>query len=115
MKQRCDNDNNPKYPRYGGRGITYDPRWSGFEDFYADMKDGYQEGLTIDRKDNDGNYTKDNCRWISGSDNSSRSKLKKVYKLKKVPKIRRYSGFLNESAIFPVKNMINPEVKAKAA
>ncbi|RLA64408.1 MAG: hypothetical protein DRQ78_06085 [Epsilonproteobacteria bacterium] len=83
MKQRCDNDNNPKYPRYGGRGITYDPRWSEFENFYTDMKDGYKNGLTIDRKDNDGNYTKDNCRWISGSENSSRSKLKKVYKLKK--------------------------------
>ncbi len=84
MKQRCDNPKNEKYPRYGGRGITYDPKWKTFEGFWEDMAEGYNDILTIDRKDNDGNYTKDNCRWISGPDNSGRSKLKKVYKLKKV-------------------------------
>ena len=38
MKNRCDNPNAVNYAHYGGRGITYDPRWRDFRTFYADMK-----------------------------------------------------------------------------
>jgi hypothetical protein len=65
MKYRCDNPNRESYPNYGGRGITYDPRWKDFMTFYADVKDIYVEGLSIDRIDNDGNYTKDNVRFAT--------------------------------------------------
>lgn len=64
MKSRCGNPNNPAYPHYGGRGIAVCERWQKFENFLADM--GMPPpGMTIDREDNDGNYEKNNCRWIS--------------------------------------------------
>lgn len=68
MKQRCDYEKNKDYPRYGGRGIIYDPRWDKFTEFYKDMGDPPKdimtgERLSLDREDNNGNYTKANCKW----------------------------------------------------
>lgn len=63
MKTRCDNPENKYYPYYGGRGITYCEKWKTFEGFWEDMKDGYSDNLTINRRDNDGNYCKENCSW----------------------------------------------------
>jgi hypothetical protein len=63
FKSRCNNTNNPRYKTYGGRGITYDPNWGKFENFYNDMIGTYKPGLTLDRRENDGNYNKDNCQW----------------------------------------------------
>ncbi len=64
MKRRCSNPKLKSWKNYGGRGISYDPRWEKFEDFLADMGEP-AEGQTLDREDNDGNYCKDNCRWVS--------------------------------------------------
>ena len=64
MVQRCANPNNPSYPRYGGRGITVCDRWLSFAEFLADMGER-PPGLTLERRNNDGSYEKDNCAWAS--------------------------------------------------
>lgn len=64
MKGRCNRESNKDYARYGGRGITYCARWEHFENFLADMGEK-PEGLELDRKDNDGDYCIENCRWTT--------------------------------------------------
>lgn len=64
MKARCSNPNSTGYENYAGRGITYDPDWKHFVNFAEDMGLPPFEGATLDRINNDGNYTKANCRWV---------------------------------------------------
>ncbi len=65
MKQRCYDPNKDNYHRYGARGIKVCDEWlNNFEQFYKDMGD-CPEGLTIERKDCNGNYCKENCVWDS--------------------------------------------------
>lgn len=70
MKTRCDNPNAINYARYGGRGIHYDDAWKKFVPFWKDMQEGYADGLTLDRIDSDGQYCKQNCRWITPKEQS---------------------------------------------
>jgi hypothetical protein len=69
---RCENPNDEAYPRYGGRGISISPPWrQNFESFrdWA-LANGYEKTLTIDRRDNDGNYEPGNCRWATYAEQS---------------------------------------------
>ena len=70
MKARCNNPNTTNYEIYGGRGITYDPSWENFLNFYADMKDTFEEMLELDRIDVNKNYSKENCRWVTHNENN---------------------------------------------
>lgn len=78
MKQRVSNPKSYSYKNYGGRGITMDPRWEDFENFYADMGDPPSELHTLDRRENDLGYTKANCRWAT-QEEQSKNKRTSVY------------------------------------
>jgi len=68
MIRRCHSETHERFKDYGGRGITVCARWrSSFYAFLVDMGDR-PDGLTLDRRDNDGNYEPSNCRWATLSE-----------------------------------------------
>lgn len=80
MKQRCYNHRHKSYPDYGGRGIRVCDEWrDDFQKFHDwCIINGYKKGYDLDRRDNDGNYEPDNCRFVTrevSSRNTRRNKM----------------------------------------
>lgn len=81
MKKRCSNPNVWNYKNYGGRGIKVCDEWINSFECFRDWayKNGYDEKLTIDRKDNNGNYEPGNCKWSTHKEQVANSRRVKLY------------------------------------
>ena len=121
MKSRCLNKRHTAYKNYGDRGITICPEWTESYIIFRDwsLNNGYNDSLTINRKNNDGNYEPNNCNWATAKENNRnqrRTKLtqQKVSKIKELHNTGYYTQKelamqynVNESTI---SNIINNKI-----
>lgn len=79
IHQRCDNPHNTAYHNYGGRGIVMCSQWRESYPCFREWayQNGYEEGLQIDRINNDGNYEPSNCRFVSPTTNAQNRRVQK--------------------------------------
>lgn len=84
VKSRCYNKNNKRYKDYGGRGIAVCSEWKdNFQAFYDwAINNGYNDSLTIDRIDVNGNYEPSNCRWVTPKQQARNRRSNRNYTIK---------------------------------
>lgn len=81
MKYRCYNKKSLNYDNYGGRGIIVSGEWKDdFIQFYKDIGERPSKKHSIDRLDNDGDYTKDNCKWATQKEQCRNKRNNLTYK-----------------------------------
>lgn len=80
MKSRCSNPKDPNFKNYGARGIKVSDDWQTFENFYRDMGDIPFQSAHLDRIDNNGPYSKENCRWVTAKQNCRNKRNNKIFK-----------------------------------
>lgn len=115
MINRCKHPNNPRYHDYGGRGITYDPRWRYFSAFLEDMGEKPFPEYSIERINNSGNYCKENCMWalIDVQASNKRNNIHVFYKGDKMTlkQCAKVSGKIYTTLCYQIKQFrkINPK------
>ena len=78
MKARCYNKNRKEYVNYGGRGITVCKDWHLYINFkHWALNNGYSPNLELDRIDVNGNYSPENCRFVTHSENNLNKRKRK--------------------------------------
>lgn len=79
MKDRCQREANPRFSDYGGRGIAVCDEWQTFEPFYKwAMANGYSDNLSIDRRDNNGDYCPENCWWATDIEQANNTRVNRL-------------------------------------
>ena len=92
IRQRCYNPENKAYKLYGGRGIKVCGRWmESFYNFLEDMGEPVSNKLSIDRIDNDGDYTPKNCRWATQKEQCNNQRIHYYLNCKKLAEVSGYS------------------------
>lgn len=80
--QRCNNPNSKAFKDYGGRGVYVCQRWASFENFYSDMGKRPSKYHSIDRIDNNGPYSAENCRWATQSEQNRNKRTNRIVKVR---------------------------------
>lgn len=82
LRQRCNNPNDKDYMNYGGRGIKVCKEWDNDSAAFIhwSLKNGYADNLSIDRKDPNGDYCPDNCRWATSTEQARNKRIHKSNK-----------------------------------
>jgi hypothetical protein len=87
MKSRCQNPNHSSYYKYGGRGIKVCDKWETFPPFLEDMGKR-PKGYSLDRIDNDGDYTPENCKWSTPKEQARNGRHNRFYTIDGITKSR---------------------------
>ena len=109
MQSRCYNPNDKRYKDWGGRGIKICNEWVENIDSFVSwaISNGYQNGLTIDRIDNNGDYSPDNCRWVTLAENNQNRRSSIFYTYN--GKTQNLQQWCNEYGIS--RSMVNKRLK----
>jgi hypothetical protein len=110
MMARCNNPKNPKYARYGGRGISVCSRWHNVENFVKDLVNK-PEGKSLDRIDNDGNYCPENVRWASPTEQARNRPQASIPQWKRDEAIKMYLSSGSPKLVAEALNMNASSVK----
>lgn len=124
MNLRCNKEKNKDYKDYGERGITVCEEWKDFLQFKEwSINSGYQENLTIDRINVNGNYSPLNCKWSTRSEQSNNCRscifITRENKTKTITQWSKELGFKSGTILrryhagTPIENLFNPVIRGK--